>query len=369
MGDLDTSFAFHNRSLEFARRIGNRYHEALSLGNLSSIYKARGDYQAAFDALGRELEIFQELGEKRYESASRLKLAMLHNLQDDPTSAVAQMRLAAKIALGIGSRDTYADAQYRLGVLHRDRGQFKLALTALTKGLAAAEETNLLKSAAEIHEALADVCAALGDFHGAYLHFKQCDALRRDIFSEDRQRAVAEMQARFDVERAEREREVFRLKSEHLEELMEQRSRDLTSMAMHLVQKNTFLQKLRKEAVGLSERHPEGKNVLGEILRLIAENRNDDDDWRRFDQEFQYVHHGFVGMLSERCPRLTPSELKLCALLKSNLSNKEIARLLSVSLRNVESHRYSIRKKLGLTSDINLSSHLAGLQGPSVVFQ
>jgi len=66
-------------------------------------------------------------------------------------------------------------------------------------------------------------------------------------------------------------------------------------------------------------------------------------------------------MLAERCPRLTPTELKVCALLKINLSNKEVGKLLSVSLRNVESHRYSIRKKLGLPSETNLSSYLAGL--------
>jgi DNA-binding CsgD family transcriptional regulator len=163
------------------------------------------------------------------------------------------------------------------------------------------------------------------------------------------------------VERAERERELFRLKSEHLEQMIEQRSKELTSMAMHLVQKNTFLQKLRKEALRLAMAHPEGREALEEILTAIAGNLNDDDDWQRFEQEFQHVHQGFVTMLSERCPRLTPTELKVCALLKIHLSNKEIARLLSVSLRNVESHRYSIRKKLGLPSDANLSSHLAGL--------
>ncbi|MDB5033007.1 MAG: Two-component system-sensor histidine kinase [Chlorobi bacterium] len=362
LGDFDTSLGYHHRSLELARRLGNTYSEALSLGNISSIHKARGEYQAAFNAVARELEIFQTLGEKHYEAVAHLKIAMLHDLQGDSRSAVGEMRAAAKIAVEIGSRDTYVDAQFRIGVLHRDGGEFRQALTALKSGLAMAEEAKLLKPEMELREVLADVCASLGDFPEAYRHLQRCDTLRRDIFSEDRRRAIAEMQARFDVERAGRERELSRLKSEHRAELAERRSRDLTSMANHLAQKNTFLQKLRRDVVGLSERHPEGKKALDEILRSIAEHSSDDEEWRRFDQEFQRVHHDFIAMLSERCPRLTPSELKLCALLKSNLSNKEIARLLSVSMRNVESHRYAIRRKLGLTSDINLASYLAGLQ-------
>ena len=169
------------------------------------------------------------------------------------------------------------------------------------------------------------------------------------------------MQARFDVEHAERERELFRLKSEHLEEMMEQRAKELTSLAMHLVQKNTFLQKLRKDALRLAQAFPAAKSGFEEIVRATGENLQSENDWQRFEQEFQHVHLGFVQMLSERYPRLTPTELKVCALLKINLSNKEIGKLLSVSLRNVESHRYSIRKKLGLPSDVNLSSYLASL--------
>ena len=236
-------------------------------------------------------------------------------------------------------------------------------LLLIEEGLAAAEKGAPGKPEADLNKALAEAYEGAGETEKALLHTRRAYDLKERIYGEERQRAMAEMQARFDVERAERERELFRLKSEHLEQMIEQRSKELTSMAMHLVQKKMFLQKLRKDVTALSQHYQEGKGMMKEILGAIAGNLHDDDDWERFEREFQHVHQGFVTMLSERCPRLTPTELKVCALLKINLSNKEIARLLSVSLRNVESHRYSIRKKLGLPSDANLSSHLAGLQG------
>jgi DNA-binding CsgD family transcriptional regulator len=163
------------------------------------------------------------------------------------------------------------------------------------------------------------------------------------------------------VERAQREREMFRMKTEHLEELMDQRARELTTMALHLVQKNTFLQKLRKDATQLVKDVPEAKKGVDAILRAIDEDVRGEGDWNQFEEKYQHVHQGFISTLTNRCPKLTPTELKVCGMLRMNLSNKEIMRLLSVSLRNVESHRYSIRTKLELASDVNLASYLAGL--------
>src|SRR6185295_9376412 len=131
------------------------------------------------------------------------------------------------------------------------------------------------------------------------------------------------MQGRFDVERAEREREMLSLRNKHLEEMMEQRSKELTSVAMQLVQKNALLQKLHDNANQLLAKHPELKRDLKPLSSSISENLNGDNDWQRFEQEFQLVHQGFLQTLSQRYPRLTPGESKVCALLKINLSNKE----------------------------------------------
>lgn len=58
------------------------------------------------------------------------------------------------------------------------------------------------------------------------------------------------------------------------------------------------------------------------------------------------------------CPQLTSGDLKLCAYLKMNLSSKEIAQLLNISLKGVEIGRYRIRKKLNLSPTINLANFI-----------
>ena len=69
----------------------------------------------------------------------------------------------------------------------------------------------------------------------------------------------------------------------------------------------------------------------------------------------------FMKKLKMGYPKLTPSDLRLCAYLRMNLSSKEIAPLLGISVRGVENHRYSLRKKMDLDIDVNLSEVMMNL--------
>jgi DNA-binding CsgD family transcriptional regulator len=65
--------------------------------------------------------------------------------------------------------------------------------------------------------------------------------------------------------------------------------------------------------------------------------------------------------LRNNYPELTPKDLRLCAYLRMNLSSKEIAPLLNISIRGVEISRYRLRKKLHLPRDANLTDFMMHL--------
>jgi DNA-binding CsgD family transcriptional regulator len=71
-----------------------------------------------------------------------------------------------------------------------------------------------------------------------------------------------------------------------------------------------------------------------------------EQDWQTFERHFHQLHQGFIQRLAERHPALTPTELKICSLLKTNCSTKEIAAILCISRHTVDGHRVSIRRKL-----------------------
>ena len=57
-------------------------------------------------------------------------------------------------------------------------------------------------------------------------------------------------------------------------------------------------------------------------------------------------------------PLLKKSDRKLCAYLKMGLSSKEMASLLNMSVRSIETARYRLRKKLGLEQGDNLTDFI-----------
>jgi DNA-binding CsgD family transcriptional regulator len=70
------------------------------------------------------------------------------------------------------------------------------------------------------------------------------------------------------------------------------------------------------------------------------------------------VHSDFLISLKDKFPTLSGNELKLCTYLRMNLSSKEIAQLMNISVRGVEIGRYRLRKKLQIPTEVNLFEFL-----------
>jgi len=125
---------------------------------------------------------------------------------------------------------------------------------------------------------------------------------------------------------------------------------------MSLVQKGELLSRIKEELVVLKNNPDNGRDSreFKKVIATINKELEINNDWDQFAVHFDEVHTNFLTLLKKSYPALTASELKLCAYLRLNLSSKEIAQLMGISTRGVETSRYRIRKKFGLTGDMNL---------------
>ena len=80
--------------------------------------------------------------------------------------------------------------------------------------------------------------------------------------------------------------------------------------------------------------------------------------WNEFEQRFENTFDTFYKKLLDRFPTLTPTERKLCALLRLGLTSKEIAILTFQNPQSVDVGRYRLRKKLELSTDENITDFL-----------
>ena len=165
------------------------------------------------------------------------------------------------------------------------------------------------------------------------------------------------------LHREKREKELIQLRNEKLQNEVQHKSKELANSTMSMIKKNEFLLDLRKiitkQKEELGSRFPD--RYYNHITRKIDENISSHDDWQLFETNFERAHEQFLTKMKKMHPSLTPKDLRLCAYLRMNLSSKEIAPLLGISVRGVENHRYRLRKKMNLDHDENLIDTILGL--------
>jgi DNA-binding CsgD family transcriptional regulator len=169
-----------------------------------------------------------------------------------------------------------------------------------------------------------------------------------------------ELELKHQIELEKSEKELIQLKNEKLETEIEFKNSELASSAMNLVQKKEFILKIKETLQHLNKNEKESMDSvdLKKLLRSLSEEEKLNDEWEQFSIHFNNVHGDFLIKLSEKYPTLKAHELKLSAYLRMNLTSKEIAQLMSISVRGVEISRYRLRKKLNIPTETNLFQFL-----------
>ncbi|WP_452225016.1 triple tyrosine motif-containing protein [Lacinutrix chionoecetis] len=154
-------------------------------------------------------------------------------------------------------------------------------------------------------------------------------------------------------EQIKNEKAIMEIQNEKLNQDIEGKNRELAISTMSIIKKNELLNKIKKELKSSNK-----KEDLGSAIELIDNNLNNNKDWTFFKQAFNNADKDFLDKIKAKHPDLTPNDLKFCAYLRLNLSSKEIAPLLNISTKSVETKRYRLRKRLNLTHEESLVNYI-----------
>lgn len=150
------------------------------------------------------------------------------------------------------------------------------------------------------------------------------------------------------------EKEIIKLQNEKLANEILLKKQELANASMHLVEREDALARVKDELLKLYKKTGNNHDVkiALQLLNGIEKNKS---NWEQFASHLDEVNNDFLKKLKSRYPELTNSDLKVCAYLQLNLSSKEIAQLMNISVRGVEISRYRLRKKLGIKKEQSLN--------------
>ena len=151
-----------------------------------------------------------------------------------------------------------------------------------------------------------------------------------------------------------------KLEKERVDAELAFKKKELTTHALHLAKKNEVLEGLKQKAEALKEDEASNKGYQ-QLIRTINFDLQDDNNWENFARYFEEVHKDFNSNVKSKYPEVTSNELRLMALLKMNLSSKEIANILNISPEGIKKARYRLRKKLAITTEDSLQDLVLSL--------
>jgi ligand-binding sensor domain-containing protein/DNA-binding CsgD family transcriptional regulator len=144
---------------------------------------------------------------------------------------------------------------------------------------------------------------------------------------------------------ADHKRQILELQNEKLATEVDAKTSKLMFSAVQMAHKNEILTGIKQDLQHLNE-GPETK--MRQLVRKLDQELMSEDYWDEFNLYFNQINQDFARAILEQHPDLTQNDLRMCSLMRINLSTKEIASLLNISTRGVEKSRSRLKKRLGL---------------------
>lgn len=189
--------------------------------------------------------------------------------------------------------------------------------------------------------------------------------MMKKIIARNDKKIRHEQETLWKKENEQKEKEIIQLRNENLQTELSFKSKELANSAFMLINKNNILVEIKEELTSQKEKlgtqYPH--KYYSKLLSLIDSGIAVEDNWTLFQDNFDRIHENFFRNLKNNYPELTSNDLKICALLRLNLSTKDIANFLGNTIRGVDSARYRLRKKLDIGSDVDIVEFLIQYKG------
>lgn len=223
--EYQRAIAHYSRSLELVRLLGQPMVEATGLCNLANAYMEVGDVESALQNYIHAQQVFHQLGYYNREGLSWTQIGGVYVEKGEYTQARECYHQAETLLRLVDDKDAqrYFVFLYRaVGDLYVKQEQWEEAKENFDKALVIAIEIEQKTEDYVLHERLSEVFEHLDDMRQALYHHKKYTELKDEILDQEKQKVITEMQAKFDVETAEREKELFRVKNVELSAALEE---------------------------------------------------------------------------------------------------------------------------------------------------
>lgn len=445
-GNYEQALEYMEEALAIDRQLGDEAIIATDLNTIGRLYESWGMYDKAVGCLEEALEIDTRLGNTEKLSIRHNSLGLAYKGWEKFDLALEHFNEALQADLLTGNEEKVALRKANIGSTYMEMGMTGQAIAYLEESAAYFIPANLPSYSATVLndlgrcyfqkqdylkaeqsfinsiklsreqgldrfrlnslEYLSRTYEAMGNLSGSLAVMHEFVVLKDALFNSETQSRMAEFNARFELDKKQKENELLRKdqeisrerqiimalafsltglflfsvilalmirlkmqqnrrlitqqENERLQSDLEQRNKELTYKAMCIIKNNETVAKIAEtieDAISSGNDQADLKHMVRKLQNMEREK-----NWTEFEVRFTQVHEDFYHKLNARFPALTPNEKKLCAFLRLNMTTKDIAAITHQSVHSIMVARTRLRKKLAIDgTDENLVKFLSQL--------
>jgi tetratricopeptide (TPR) repeat protein/DNA-binding CsgD family transcriptional regulator len=398
--DYNSQKKYLFKALDINKRLGSEYNVISGYNNLGVAYKEQNQLAEALRYYNMAYEALQKVNRPLLLAQNINNRANVLEKMEDFAQAEALYAACKKISEENHLSYGVMLSHLNLGNIKRLMGQFDAAASHLEKGRALSRVLKTQKEESLAYERLSWLARDQGDYHGALSYLNKFYTLNDSLENERSKVEVQVLQDKFNAEK--RENLIISLSKSKIKQRLIIVLMGLSLLVlMILVQRNILRNRLleqinrRKQEqmqheLALKEQTLQASTMQKASVRNIKKQLYNDLQMliqalpyeqasrfsgiintlkselgesllNEFEVRFLGVHDGFMEKIKQIAPDLTPTELRMVALMRLNLTPKEIANIINRSIGTVDNTRRRIRKKLHLREEDNLLHYLASL--------
>lgn len=156
-----------------------------------------------------------------------------------------------------------------------------------------------------------------------------------------------------------RKEEIALLEQERLKKEIELNNQKISAKALYSSGRNQLLQDIVASLSGVPELS-KNKTLINHV-KALNDHLKADTDWDDFILHFESVNQGFLKKLKTKHPGLTANDIRYISYVYMNLSTKEIATMLNITLEACRKRKERIVNRLGMSEDISLIDYLLSI--------
>jgi tetratricopeptide (TPR) repeat protein len=347
LGLYDSALLIYNKALQLAKNINSKIWVSLITGNIGDVYMLQKEYAKAKPLLEYDYRWSMENNEKENAANSLQQVAKIYlfNLKEDSALILAK-QAQALLQTKREPEPVYERNVFQtLGIAYHAKGihdsAWKYQQLYLEKAdtvivIKAANRLDIIQTKINYEQSLSNINNLIKEKHA--------EQVKRNFLLVG---IIIILLAAFLLYQNQRLR--FRLKKEQLLQEAATAKQKLQHFTQSIIEKNELIEQLKNNM------EQQKQDVNAELLQQTILT---DDDWERFQQMFEKVNSGFFVQLKNVNADITAAELRLAALVKLNISNKQMAAMLGISADSIRKSKHRLRQRLNVTVEDGLEDYI-----------